>query len=103
MMRYKTNGKHGYFQRLYLAAVDYPQQPTTIFADNMAAVGVANDTVKLRKSKSYDMRYHWIRDRVRRNIFNVIWAAGTTNDADFFTKIQPSTRHQHYVGRFVHT
>jgi len=98
-----TNGQHGYFQRNCLAAVDYPQQPTTIFADNMAAVGVANDTVKLRKSKSYDMRYHWIRDRVRRNIFKVIWASGTTNDADFFTKIQPSTRHQHYVSRFVHT
>ena len=68
----------------------------------MAAVGIANDTVKLRKSKSYDMRYHWIRDRTRRKIFNVIWSKGTTNDADFFTKIQPSTRHQYFASRFVH-
>ena len=98
-----TNGQHAYFERTILAALHYPQQPTTIYADNIAAVGVANDTVKLRKSKSYDMRYHWIRDRTRRKIFTVIWAAGATNDADFFTKIQPSTRHQYFAGRFVHT
>ena len=97
------NGQHAYFERTILAALGYPQPPTIIYADNIAAVGVANDTVKLRNSKSYDMRYHWFRDRTRRNIFNVIWSAGETNDADFFTKIQPSTRHQYFVGRFVHT
>jgi hypothetical protein len=98
------NGQHAYFERTILAALQYPQQPTTIYADNIAAVGVANDTIKLRKSKSYDMRYHWIRDRTRRKIFNVIWVAGeTTNDADFFTNIQPSNRHQYFVSRFVHT
>ena len=97
------NGQHAYFERTILAALHYPQLATTIYADNIAAVGVVNDTVKLRKSKSYDMRYHWIRDRTRRKVFSVIWAAGNTNDADFFTKIQPSARHQHFVGRFVHT
>ena len=98
-----TNGQHAYFQRTILAALGYPQRPTPIYADNMAAVGIANDTVKLRKSKSYDMRYHWIRDRTRRKIFKVTWSKGETNDADFFTKIQPSTRHQYFVTRFVHT
>jgi hypothetical protein len=97
------NGQHAYFERTILAALHYPQQPITIYADNIAAVGVSNDTVKLKKSKSYDMRYHWIRDLTRRKIFNVIWSAGSTNDADFFTKIQPSTRHKYFVGRLVHT
>jgi hypothetical protein len=47
------------------------------------------------------MRYHWIRDRVRQKVFDVIWAEGKGNDADFFTKLQPSARHQYFITRFV--
>ena len=68
----------------------------------MAAVGIANDTVKLCRSKAIDMRYHWIRDRVRKGVFIVTWSKGADNDADFFTKLQPSHRHQSFIYRFVH-
>ena len=70
------NAQHAYFERVVLEALGYKQPPTRLFADNMAAVGIANDTVNLRRSKAIDMRYHWIRDRVRQGVFRVIWSEG---------------------------
>ena len=52
------NLQHAYFERTVLEALGYRQPATTLHADNMAAVGIANDTVKLRRSKAIDMRYH---------------------------------------------
>jgi hypothetical protein len=96
-----VNGQHAYFERVVLESLGYPQAATKLYADNKAAVGIATDSVKLRKSKAIDMRYHWIRDRVRQKVFDVIWAEGKGNDADFFTKLQPSARHQYFIKRFV--
>ncbi len=31
-----------------------------------------------------DLRFHWIRDRVRQGRFKVTWKTGYTNPADFF-------------------
>ena len=67
----------------------------------MAAVGIANDTVKLRRSKAIDMRYHWIRDRVRQGVFRVIWSEGKDNIADYFTKLQPTKRHLMFEATFT--
>ena len=58
--------------------------------DNKCAQGLANDTVKRRRSKAIDMRFHWIRDRVRQGQFIINWAPGSTNLADFFTKNLPT-------------
>jgi hypothetical protein len=59
------NAQHAYFERTILSALGYSQPPSPLYADNSAAVGIANDIVKLKRSKAIDMRYHWIRDRVR--------------------------------------
>ena len=72
-----------------LADLGYPQAATPIISDNTFATGVANRSVKQRRSKALDMRYHWVRDRVDQGHFNVYWQAGSTNLADFFTKSHP--------------
>jgi hypothetical protein len=55
------NGKHGVYLRTVLYNLGYPQPRTTILCDNKCATGIANDTVKAKRSKSIDMRWHWIR------------------------------------------
>ena len=50
------NAQHAYFERTVLASLGYPQKATKIYGDNSAAIGIANDTVKLRRSKAIDMR-----------------------------------------------
>jgi hypothetical protein len=85
--------------RATLEDLGYPQGPTPISSDNQCAVGVANRTVKQRRSKAIDMRYHWIRDRVAQKHFTVTWRPGKTNLADFFTKAHP-VKHQREMRRF---
>ena len=69
-----------------------PPRPTLMCSDNKCAHGIANDTVTQRHSKAMDMRYHFVRDRVRQGQLIVQWAAGNTNLADYLTKAHP-TRH----------
>ena len=59
--------------------------------DNTTAHGIANDTVKQKRSKAMDMRYYWIRNRVRQKQFHIYWRKGKYNRADFHTKHHPPT------------
>ena len=77
-----------------LANLSYPQPPTLLTSDNQCAVGLSNGTVKPRRSKAMDMRFHWVNDRVRQGQFAVRWAPGTDNFADFFTKLHPVSHHK---------
>ncbi len=45
-------------------------------------------------TKSIDMRFHWIKDRVRQQQFIVRFVRGLANIADFFTKALPVARHR---------
>ena len=58
--------------RQTLHDLGYPQSPTTIVCDNSCAVGIANDNVKQRRSKAFDLRFHWIRDRIKQGQISVI-------------------------------
>lgn len=93
----------GVWLRTIACALGYPQPPTTIFCDNACAVGIANGTVKLHRTKSIDMRFHWIRDRVRQRQFVVEWRQGAHNLADFFTKPLPVHVHQALMQFLIHT
>ena len=86
-----VNGQKGTMVQKILFDIGYPQSKTKITCDNLCAVGIATDTVKQKRSKAIDMRYNWIKDRVQQGFFNVIWAPGKTNMADFFTKVHPVT------------
>jgi hypothetical protein len=72
----------------------HPQPPTPIFCDNEVAIGLANGSVTLKMSKSLDMRFHWLRDRIQQGHFRVLFIPGAVNIADFFTKALPVIRHR---------
>ena len=80
--------------RTILEDLGYPQQTTNIICDNACAVGIANGSVKQKRSKAIDMRYHWIRDQVNQGKLTISWAEGASNLADYFTKAHPV---HHYV------
>lgn len=77
------NGREGAMLRTILHDLGYPQSSTTIYCDNACAVGIATDTVTPKRTKSMDMQFHWIRDRVRQLLFTVTWRKGADNLADF--------------------
>ena len=96
------NGQEGEWIRNTLHSLEHHQPPTIMLCDNKCAEGIATDTVKAKRTKSIDMKYHWIRDRIRQNHFQVTWRAGADNLADFFTKPLPVHSHRTLMPLLVH-
>jgi hypothetical protein len=88
--------------RTTLTEMHHPQGPTPVQADNSTATGIANETVKQKKSRAMDMRYYWIQDRVRQKQLDVYWAPGATNLGDYPTKHHPPSHHQKMRPLCVH-
>jgi hypothetical protein len=42
--------------------------------DNTTATGYINGSIKQKRTKAMDMRFCWIKDRVKQGQFNVYWA-----------------------------
>ena len=40
------------------------REPKPIATNNFTVVGIANDTIKQRRSKAMDIRFYWCQDRV---------------------------------------
>ena len=87
------NGQSACPIRVALEEMGHPQQPTRIETDNTTADGIANGTVKAKRTKAMDMRFHWVRDRVKQDQFRVIWKPGKDNYGDYFTKHHPPSHH----------
>ena len=91
------NGKDACPLRVTLNELGWIQDPTPIVTDNSTASGIANDTVKQRRSKAIDMRYYWIRDRAKQGQFLIYWAPGIGNLADYFSKSNHPPSHHRAV------
>ena len=87
------NGQAAVPIRTTLIEIHHPQPPTLIQVDNSTAVGIANKSIKQKRSKAMDMRFHWIQDRILQDHFNVIWKPGPTNLGDYHSKHHPTPHH----------
>jgi hypothetical protein len=95
------NAKDAAWLRTTLLDLGHPQPPTPIQTDNACAAGIINDTVKQRRSKAIDMRFYWVRDRVRQQQFLVHWRKGSDNLADYFTKHHSPSHHRLMRSRYL--
>ena len=82
-----------YFYRIVTEAVGYPQKASPIYVDNDVARGIADRSVKVKRSKSIDKSFHYIRDRVELQDIVILRVDTNDNLADFFTKALPPQRH----------
>ena len=62
--------------------------------DNSTANGFIRGTIKQNKTKAIDMRFYWLKDRQEQQQFDIHWAPGQVNLADYFTKHHPPTHHR---------
>jgi len=81
----------------------HPQPPTPIVVDNSTAAGIANKTLKQRRSKAMDMRFYWVQDRIEQKQFLVYWRQGAENLADYFTKHHPARYHVQMRPVYLHS
>jgi hypothetical protein len=82
----------GVQHRNTLEDLGYPQPVTSLRMDNTVALGIAEWKTNGKRSKSMDMRFFWLADRVHQGQFNPYHVPGQWNIADFFTK--PLPRHK---------
>ena len=81
--------------RRTLEELGFPQPPTVIRTDNKTACGIVNGTMKQKRSKAIDMRYHWMKDRTNNHKqFRIVWASGKENFGDYPTKHHPPAHHR---------
>jgi hypothetical protein len=88
--------------RVTLAELGHMQPPTPLRTDNSTAFGILNETIKQKKPKAMDMRYHWLTDRVRQKQFAVYWRPGRENLGDYHTKHHSAQHHKDMRGIKLH-
>ena len=88
-----------YFYRIVCEACGYPQGSSPIYVDNDVARGIADRSVKVKRSKSIDKSFHYIRDRVELEELAILRVDTEDNISDFFTKSLPPDRHQKLASR----
>jgi hypothetical protein len=70
--------------------------------DNTTATGYSNGTIKQKRTKAMDMRFYWIKDRVKQGQFHAYWGPGFQNLADYFTKHHSPANHKRMRDIYIH-
>ena len=55
--------------------------------------GILAANLRQKLSKDFDMRYWWIKDRIKQRQFELVWEPGKENRANYFTKYFPPKHH----------
>jgi hypothetical protein len=95
------NARDGIPLRTPLIEMGHDHPATPIQTDNVCAAGVANKTVEQRRSKAIDVRFYWIRDRIKQGQFIIHWRKGTNNLADYFTKHHSPAHNKHIRSNYL--
>jgi hypothetical protein len=84
------NAKDAAQIRETLEALGYSQGATHIISDNSFVCNLVSGECNAKRSRSMDMRFFWLRDRVEQGQFKVMWHGSEQNIADYFTKDLPT-------------
>ncbi len=87
------NCQTGIIFRLTLADMGHPQPKTPVHCDNATAVGIANNTIKRQRSRSMEMRFFWVGDKVAQGMYKLSWYPGQENLADYQSKHHIGSHH----------
>jgi hypothetical protein len=96
------NAQSGDPLRVTPTELGHAQTPTPLRTDNSTGYGIVNETIKQKRSKAMDMRYHWLTDRVRQKLFDIYWRRGRENLADYHTKHHSAQHHKDMRHSILH-
>jgi hypothetical protein len=96
------NSKEACPLRITIEELGHAQPATPIQTDNSTPFGIANDTIKQKRSKAIDTHFYWIHDHVRQGQFVIYWKKGSLNRADYFTKHHATTHHQAICSTYLY-
>jgi hypothetical protein len=88
--------------RITLVELGQKQPATSLWEDNSTDVVILNETIKQKRSKAMDMRYHWLTDRVQHKKKDVYWQPGRENLEDYQTNHHSAQHHKEMSGLILH-
>jgi hypothetical protein len=95
------NGQEIIACRISLLALGHPQPATPLKTDNSTSHSFAHANIKQRRSKTWDMRWNWLREKATHKQLRIYWDKGQNNNADYFTKHHPPSHHIVQRPRYV--
>jgi hypothetical protein len=96
-----NNGQAAIICRTALQALGHPQPPTPLKTDNTTASSFIHANIRQRRSKTWDMRWNWLRSIAARQQLRMYWDKGTNNKADYFTKHHSPAHHLQMRSQYV--
>ncbi|KAJ4719028.1 Retrovirus-related Pol polyprotein from transposon TNT 1-94 [Melia azedarach] len=77
------------WMKRFLQELDFKQQQYVVFCDNQSAIHLSKNSSFHAKSKHIDVRYHWLRDALNDNMFELEKIHTNHNASDILTKTLP--------------
>ncbi len=93
LVPFNTTVKRASFFQLTPANIGHLQQKKTVHCNNTTVVGIANNTIKCKHSRSMEMRFFWIGDKVAQEMYALNWHPGQENLADYQSKHHVGSHH----------
>ena len=77
-----------------LVDMGHQQPPTPLATGNTAANIIVNETAKQTIFQAIDIRFYWVRNRIRQNNLHIFWEERKKKLADYVTKHHLIWRHR---------
>ncbi len=97
------NCQHGIIFRQTLTKMGHPQPKTPVHCNNETVVGIANNTVKWQQSRSMEMRFFGVGNKVAQDVYALSWHPGQENLADYQSKHHIGSHHIAVRPWYLHT
>jgi hypothetical protein len=65
-------------------------------------VGIGNNTIKQQRSRSMEMKYFWVGDKVAQDMYTLSWHPGQENLADYQSKHHLGSHYQAVRPWYLH-
>ena len=95
------NYQKGAFVSTALSEMVNQQPPTLVATENTAANIIVNGKAKQKIYRAIDMRFYWVRDRIRQIYFHILWEMGKKNLADYVINHHPIWHNRTMRPRYV--
>lgn len=81
--------------RQFFKEIGITQNCTILCIDNQSAIKLINNPVYHKKTKHIDVKFHFIREKVKRKLIVIKYVQSSNQLADIFTKALPVAKFEH--------
>ena len=89
--------KEACWLRSVLSELRFGRIVITIYEDNMSTISISYNPVHHGRTKHIDIKYHFIREKIKDNELAVVHIPTWANAADMLTKVLVRDRHQSHI------